>query len=687
MSLGGGLKERLIPARYQHRVYPLRQALTAVNGLPDVLDKGLLENVVQKAFDAPLRGARYVELPGYKRDSAYRLFLHLGVGRLRTVILKNVALTDDAYPAIKGFPGQPGWPEWDVLSGDPGPLAPVLPIVYAAEEMSEGLKYQFLLEDLAWHHRPILDERDVESAIRALPLLHDRLAKWAESAKRTPRVRHDLETGPSFLAFVKEALADFHAWHPTPEVARMLEGWAKVEAAYLETDAVSKVTSQWIHGDFNRKNIFLNVEGSEAKLVDWEWMGYGPPHLDLASVLKRSPGGIQRAAVRSFFAEDDRLSHDQNWRIFLWARLARSLLDAALHARQNTAGIGHTADHVGAHLEWGFEVLAAMEGTTKWRPTAERKIDSTAFDDSKRGADALGSPRVTVALPVYNGERFLREVIDSILLQTFTDFELLISDNASTDTTQSIAEEFAARDPRIQYRRHESNVGAHYNYNGLVAEARGEYLKWAADDDLYDPDFLRRCVEILDEFPDVVLAHTQACDIGENGEFLDDRPFGFDITADSPVARFRTYLGAGNACLPIFGLHRTSVLRRTGLLGHYAGSDRVLLAELALNGKFREVPEPMFLHREHPGRSMRRFPNPRDRGAWFDPKRSGPDLVFWKVLIGYIAAIRRAQLRTVERFRLLLMMGKWTLLKGPDLTLDLVTVLTAKARSLWKTRS
>ncbi|MEO1346882.1 MAG: glycosyltransferase family A protein, partial [Pseudomonadota bacterium] len=119
------------------------------------------------------------------------------------------------------------------------------------------------------------------------------------------------------------------------------------------------------------------------------------------------------------------------------------------------------------------------------------------------------SPRVTIGVPVYNGDAYLAEALDSILNQTFTDFEVIISDNASTDGTEQICRDYAARDDRVRYIRQEKNLGAAPNFNLLVPIARGEYFKWAASDDLIAPEFLNYCVEALEKEFDASLAMTQ----------------------------------------------------------------------------------------------------------------------------------------------------------------------------------
>src|SRR6266568_1753449 len=110
-------------------------------------------------------------------------------------------------------------------------------------------------------------------------------------------------------------------------------------------------------------------------------------------------------------------------------------------------------------------------------------------------------PRLSIGLPVYNGDAFLAESLEALLGQTFENFELIISDNASTDGTADICRSYAKQDSRINYIRQPRNIGCARNYNFLVEQARGELFKAAAHDDLYARDLLRLCVEALDENP------------------------------------------------------------------------------------------------------------------------------------------------------------------------------------------
>ena len=271
--------------------------------------------------------------------------------------------------------------------------------------------------------------------------------------------------------------------------------------------------------------------------------------------------------------------------------------------------------------------------------------------------------RVSIGLPVFNGENYLEEALDSILAQTHSDFELIISDNASTDRTEEICRAYTARDERIRYFRNGTNLGAAKNFNRVFELSSGEYFKWAAHDDLCTPEYLERCVEILDRESDVVLCYSKTSIINERGELVENYFDGFDLRSLKPHERFRDFFQAPGLCNPIFGLIRASVLKRTPLIGNYAASDRVLLGELALLGQFYEVPEYLFLRRGHPQRSMAANVTDSEIAAWFDPAMSRKIfLPRWRRFFEYLSAIKRTPLSWSERALCYMQVGRFVLL-------------------------
>jgi glycosyltransferase involved in cell wall biosynthesis len=259
--------------------------------------------------------------------------------------------------------------------------------------------------------------------------------------------------------------------------------------------------------------------------------------------------------------------------------------------------------------------------------------------------------RVSVGLPVYNGERFLPATLDSILKQDFDDFELIISDNGSTDATEALCRDYAASDPRIRYLRSPANRGAAHNYNTVAAAATGEYFTWAPHDDVYEPTYLSRCVDVLDTRPDVVVVQTRVKEIDDTGAVLFEWPAGFPGTEPRAATRVRRILQQPGQCLAVVGLIRRDILVRTGLIGPYSSSDIVLLAELAQYGRFYEVPEALYLHRDHDERSLRRYPRDRGRGEWFAPELRGKVLLPWMRLgWEFLRSTRRVPAPTGQRW-------------------------------------
>lgn len=249
--------------------------------------------------------------------------------------------------------------------------------------------------------------------------------------------------------------------------------------------------------------------------------------------------------------------------------------------------------------------------------------------------------RVFLGLPVHNGGRFLREALDSALGQSLGDFRLLISDNASTDNTAGIAQDYAARDSRIVYHRHDKNLGAAPNFNFCLAQATGDYFKWMAHDDLMRPTYLERCVALLDADPGAVVCHSRFERIDHSGQPLKQPEGEDDFNDPDPVARFARAARLNHACLSVFGVMRRDILLRTPGIAPFVSSDRTLLAELALHGRIEMVDETLFGWRNHIEQSI--WMSRDARIAWFDTaSRNKLNGFFTRQWLAQFGAIRRA---------------------------------------------
>ena len=202
------------------------------------------------------------------------------------------------------------------------------------------------------------------------------------------------------------------------------------------------------------------------------------------------------------------------------------------------------------------------------------------------------APRVSIGLPVYNGEEFLREALDSLLAQDFTAFELIVSDNASCDATEPICRSYEA-DPRVRYLRNAENIGATANFARLPKLARGDYFMWAAHDDRWEPSFVSKCVAQLDAHPEAVLCFSQVRFMDEHDAEVNDIPVHRLHTLGMDVRQRVRDLLKGMGWFAIYGLARREAMQG---LTHFNvwGHDVVVLLQLALAGNFLDIPEPLF---------------------------------------------------------------------------------------------
>jgi glycosyltransferase involved in cell wall biosynthesis len=271
--------------------------------------------------------------------------------------------------------------------------------------------------------------------------------------------------------------------------------------------------------------------------------------------------------------------------------------------------------------------------------------------------------KVTVGVPVFNGARFLPEALDSLLAQSYEDFELIICDNASSDATMQICRDYAARDARIRLVENAKNLGAARNFNRTFELARGDYFKWAAHDDVCAPEFLAEACAVLDNDPSIVLCHSEVQKIDESGKVIGSHDSGLPHTGSAHAReRFRNLISLEHWCFDVFGLVRREVLATTPLIGAYVGSDRNLVAELALHGRFHRIPEPLFQSRDHPDRSIRLIRSDAERARWFDPEQAQRHRYWYhRRMLEYARSIHRSPLGGADRLGCYAELLRWAL--------------------------
>lgn len=221
-------------------------------------------------------------------------------------------------------------------------------------------------------------------------------------------------------------------------------------------------------------------------------------------------------------------------------------------------------------------------------------------------------PQVSIGLPVYNAELFIRKKIESLLEQTFTDFEIIISDNASTDLTSKICEEYVKKDKRIKYIKQEKNRGAVWNYNLVLKKAKYDYFLWVAADDILSPKFIEKNIDVLETKNNVICSVSRMKMFGKMTDYLEFNPNDSLFTellkrikrnfahmdsypaSGSYEKKVREFLKKCRHNQAFYGMYRTRQLRQyNATLESFLGSDTTFVLNLLRYGDLHVIDEVM----------------------------------------------------------------------------------------------
>ena len=242
------------------------------------------------------------------------------------------------------------------------------------------------------------------------------------------------------------------------------------------------------------------------------------------------------------------------------------------------------------------------------------------------------NPLISIGMCVYNEERFISQALDSLLSQTYRNFELIIVDNASEDATGQICQDYQSRDNRIRYFRNAANIGGAGSSKLVLAKSSGKYFMLAGGHDLWHPDYISECLNVLESDPQVVLCYAQVLVIDQNGHHQQLVKKAIDTRSLDDFDRCRaTIWGLSRIpiCDPIYGLMRTDSLRRAGLRNVW-GPDNLILIELSLNGAIAQVKNPLYYRR------MNRNPS-KDVALWTEKylERIDPENIKKRIVLTY----------------------------------------------------
>ena len=243
----------------------------------------------------------------------------------------------------------------------------------------------------------------------------------------------------------------------------------------------------------------------------------------------------------------------------------------------------------------------------------------------------MNERKVIIGLPVYNGQRYLQAAIESHLSQSFTDFDLVISDNGSTDGTPDLCSDFARLDTRVKYWRSPENRGILWNHRRVMdaIQSPNQYFRWAGADDIMESGLLQAMVTVLDTRPEVPAVMPDTKNIDEDGKIIGSMARVLDLQSGDVYQRAHDILVAGFQHVVAYGLLRASTLQIMRTRPDYPGWDPVFAWELALRGPMVQTEGAALLRRFHAG-SISRVKTAKELRKWVEPSaKVGLDFPHW----------------------------------------------------------
>lgn len=295
----------------------------------------------------------------------------------------------------------------------------------------------------------------------------------------------------------------------------------------------------------------------------------------------------------------------------------------------------------------------------------------------------MAQAKVIIGLPVFNGQRYLGAAIESHLAQSFGDFELVVSDNGSTDATRQICEDYARKDPRVRYLRSQENRGILWNHRRVLEAIRApeQYFRWAGADDILEPGLLQEMFAVLSTRPEVEGVMPATKNIDEHGQTIGSMPTTLDIPFDDPYLRARHVLLSNFQHVIAYGLLRASTLRRMRTGPNYPGWDPIFLWELALNGQLVQTQDKALLRRFHAG-SISRVKTVKEIRKWVEPTaKTGMGFPHWTWAYERARVVMACPLSARDRLRIGMLVARATLWQRGPLARD-VTQAARRALGL-----
>ena len=365
MAIPPGRIASAVDAALQKLSAPIRGAIpVSLRGLPEGLSWDAVDEVCLKHFGSTAVRASHVHLTGWKASWVFRVFVKLQSGGIRTLVYKNAVYNSEHVPAVRDLPVKPGPPEYAVyraLRARPdAALHQQVPAVYLAEEIVPGNHYRYLIQDLGSSHRVRPRTEAISGVVACLPELHRNLAAVQFELAGSTLLTYDAAFREALVPYAHDAFSRYAKFAPEGAAGAILDEWKTVTGAYLATEPLEAEITGPVHGDPNRTNALFAPDGSDIRLIDWEWAGFGLPHMDLAAVIKSGPEPFERELLNRYAQADLRLSPDDHLQLFRRAKLERALLDASFLAIQKMDTTGQADFDIDGPLHRALETARAL---------------------------------------------------------------------------------------------------------------------------------------------------------------------------------------------------------------------------------------------------------------------------------------------------------------------------------------
>ncbi len=307
---------------------------TITPGIPSGVDAELLDQLILRHTGGRIARVSRQLLSNWK-PGTYRLILESDRRSRWSVIFKDANYGHDVVPAQRDLPVLLGAPEFRVLSTNGGPLAGFLPTVYHAAQVGDQQHFRYYLEDLEpnWY-RPTI-ARDLHAVVACLPGFHQALNSSIAVDDAPELIEYDEAYSVAVREYCNARVEHYLARRPSEGVEAIWQAWPEMNAVHAEGAPSRSVGTRIVHGDFNNANLNLaRTNRRKLKAVDWEWAGFGFPHIDLASIAKGAPPDVQYRLVEAYANLEPQLSLTEHDRMFQWCRLQDAIRDAGYVAAQ-----------------------------------------------------------------------------------------------------------------------------------------------------------------------------------------------------------------------------------------------------------------------------------------------------------------------------------------------------------------